>query len=274
MKNIIERICDDLTPLFKQMFVGRIAIGIAGSVGKGKIDKHSDVDFRLYYDEWINDKEKLKDVKKAFDKIRVDYLEEGIRIDGYFPRLIIDADSQINEWLSGKGKTIEMVWTIWGYHPMTDFVNQFIVYDPDGLIKSWQDKLKCYPDELKFNLINKHMNSALYWRDDYHYHSKVKRGDVVYAVGIASKVLHNLIQVLFALNNVYYVGDGKNVEYLRDFKLIPKGFINKIQKVLLPGDDYDCIITQRELLITMINDVEALLSAKGYDRINKIQPHS
>lgn len=271
--NMIERVCDSFVPLFKQMFVGRVAIGIAGSVGKGRIDKYSDIDFRLYFDKWV-DGDKLKKLNKAIVDAIAEYAKEEVKVDGYFPREIAYINKTVDEWQSGKGVTPSLIWTIWGYHPMTDLINQYIVYDSDGLIKGWQDKLEKYTDELKFAVIDKHMLSAFYWRDDYHYFNKVQRGDVVYAVGIASKVVHNLIQVLFAVNEVYYVGDGKNVEYLRDFKLIPKGFIDKIQKVLLPGDDYDCIITQRELLITMINDAEALLSANGYDRTNKIRPHS
>jgi len=108
-------------------------------------------------------------------------------------------------------------------------------------------------------VIKKHLDSALYWRRDYHYENKVKRQDVLFCIGLASLLVHDLVQILFALNHAYYSGDGWNLAYLANFKLTPPGFADACTDILLVKDP-SVLQHQREQLCQLIDQVEALVS--------------
>ena len=130
--------------------------------------------------------------------------ERGINIDGVWRRTVGEIDSALDGWLSGEITPVNLVWTIWGYHILTDINNQFAIEDPYQIIGDWKERLSVYPPALKQAILGKYAASLRYWRSDYHYAHKVERGDVVFLAGMASKLVHESIQILFALNETYF----------------------------------------------------------------------
>ena len=179
-------------------------------------------------------------------------------MDDFWPRTISLVDEELDKWLAGELHSMEVVWSIWGYHLPADIANQYVVADPCGIIAGWKERLTTYPTALKKAIIDKHLGSLLYWRDDYHYSNKVVRGDVVFLAGLSARLVHDIVQVLFALNEVYFVGDGSNLDYARKFTTIPDRFADRVMEILYPPLVDGMFEKQRQTIVDLINDVETL----------------
>lgn len=255
----IQVVIDDILPQLRALGAGRCAVSIGGSYGRGNYDDRSDLDFRLFCDaippasdEYTRKVEQLAETIRGWE-------ERGITIDKYWVRIIKEVDDQLDQWCAGTIDPWDTVWTIWGYHPLTDIYHQHIIDDPCGIIAGWQASLRTYPPALKQALLAKHLRSIRYWRKDYHFQSKVQRQDVVFLVGLTSKLIHELIQILFALNETYYVGDGNNLAYVQKLPHIPENFAAKVEAILMLQPADDSLMQQNQCLFDLIDEVEALI---------------
>jgi NifB/MoaA-like Fe-S oxidoreductase len=74
------------------------------------------------------------------------------------------------------------------------------------------------------------------------------KGDIYNTVGCLTRVVSNLTQVLFALNERYFLSDKKVMDLIARFPLLPEGYIQKISHILAcPGS------TAKELTETVSN---------------------
>lgn len=255
-----ERIVSESLPLIRELARGRYAIAVSGSRGKGLADALSDVDFRLYR-EAAPPAVELTERQSAFQSFVVNWRRRGIEIDGCWIRPIEEIDRQLGASLVGYPETEPIVWTVWGYHLLTDIRNQQILEDPHGILAGWQDRLQVYPPALKRAVIDRHWQSLTYWRDDYHYRNKVTRGDAVFLASLAARLVHDLIQTVFALNDTYYPGDGDNARWTSTFAIKPVRFEERIDAALYPVPGPTIYGRQRATLVELIDDVAALTRA-------------
>lgn len=245
----------DVLPLLRHYDTGRFALTVAGSTSKGTADSLSDIDFRFYSDKrrpkpdasWDREWDRLFDRWKA----------RGVVLDELWFRTVEDIDNTIDRWLSGTVVPDEMLWTVWGYYPLTDFSRQLAVVDPDDLVAGWRARLEPYPDAVRHATIKRHIAPLRYWRGDYHYANKATRGDAVFLAGLSADLVHHLIQVLCAINRAYFPGDGNNLIIASQFESLPVDFADRVTAALYPTAGYE---KQREILVELVDDVETLLS--------------
>ena len=159
---------------------------------------------------------------------------------------------------------IHPVWTVWGYQLLPDLYHQQLLEDPHAIVAGWKTRLALYPSPLQKALLDKHLGSLRYWRHDYHYANKAQRQDVVFLAGLSVKLVHDIIQVLFALNETYYVGDGYNLAYLARLPLQPPDLANRLQAILYPPVSAAMFVEQRNGLLALIEEVDQLATARGY----------
>jgi hypothetical protein len=256
-----QAVIDECVPLLKKMAIGRCAVTVGGSRGKGINDNLSDIDFRLFCDDVIGDSGVYETEEwNAFSQVVDKWRAQGVYIDHCWIRKIGDIDAQVEAWLSGSVQPVEIAWTLWGYHLLTDLTNQVIIDDPSGVVALWQAQLTPYPQALQQSIIQKHMKSLNYWRSDYHYQNKVRRGDVVFLAGIAARLVHDMIQVLFAINETYYVGDGKNLHYVSTFAIKPENFAEQVNAILYPPQEADTLTKQYDAIMILIDEVVLLVA--------------
>jgi hypothetical protein len=151
-------------------------------------------------------------------------------------------------------------WTIWGYHILTDINNQFIIEDPYHIIGAWKAHLSVYPPALKQAVLEKYAASLRYWRSDYHYAHKVEQGDMVFLAGMSTKLVHEMIEILFALNETYFVGDGANLVFVEEFRIVPADFAARVREILYPRTP-DPLRGQYSALTALIDDVLGLVES-------------
>jgi hypothetical protein len=254
----VREVVADLLPHFEGMVDGRHAVALGGSFGKNAADSRSDLDFRLFYDRLSPDEARLG-VRRAQIMARIEaWTRRGVRVDGYWPRRIADIEAALEGQLAGDLPQA-MVWSVWGYHLLTDLSSLLVVSDPWGVIRAWGERLAVFPPPLKAALIERHAKTLSYWRRDYHYESKAERGDPVFCHGVATTLIHAVFQILFALNEVYYVGDGRNLECARAFRILPRDFERRVRAALFTADGGGALRRQREALVALADDVLALL---------------
>ena len=257
----IQPVLDQLLPIVRSFAVGRYAVAISGSYGKGTPDSRADIDLRLYADElsapFAAMGEAIRPVKEAWS-------QQGVKIDDFWPRKISDVEAALDNWLAGKPQVIHPVWTVWGYQLLPDLYHQQLLEDPHAIVAGWKTRLALYPSPLQKALLDKHLGSLRYWRHDYHYANKAQRQDVVFLAGLSVKLVHDIIQVLFALNETYYVGDGYNLAYLARLPLQPPDLANRLQAILYPPVSAAMFVEQRNGLLALIEEVDQLATARGY----------
>ena len=214
---VVDEVIEEMLPIMRNLFEGEYAVAIAGSHGKKKSDSLSDIDLRTYYNTWNSNADELSYANKTLDEIIAKWDKKGVKIDGFWPRSISEISNGLDKILSGKEIVPpHCVWTIWGYHLATDIQNNSIIEDPYNVISEWQRKLSLFPEVMRRAIIQRYHSSLDYWIKDYHYENKVVRGDVLFCLGLANRLINHMIQILVALNRVYYCGDGWNLEYMKN----------------------------------------------------------
>jgi hypothetical protein len=266
LMNTTQEIINECLPLIRPLAIGRYAISIGGSHGKKLFDEKSDIDFRLFCDEMlggigITETDEWKSFSKVVDRWR----EKGINIDHCWIRTVKEIDDQLEPWFAGQVPRVDLVWTLWGYHLLTDLANQVILEDPNGLITGWQARLTPYPQVIQGAIIKKHAESLNYWKVDYHYRNKVERGDSVFLASMAARLVNDMMQVLFALNQTYYCGDGNNLRYTSKFSIKPLNFEERIYGILYPSQVEDPFREQYRAIIDLIDDVLFLVNKTNQD---------
>jgi len=257
----IQPVIDQCLPIIRSFAVGRYAVAIGGSYGKGTYDSSSDIDFRLYADDIPAT---FAEMGEAIRGPKEEWGRKGIRIDDFWPRKISDIETALGKWFEGNIQPDHHVWTVWGYHLLPDLYYQQPIQDPFSIVADWKTRLSVYPPTLKNAVLSKHLGSLRYWRNDYHYASKVQRQDVVFLAGLSVKLVHDIIQVLFALNETYYAGDGQNLDYVARFAHQPPDAVERIRKCLYPLPTESVFVNQRTTLLELIDDVERLAASLGY----------
>jgi hypothetical protein len=256
----VNAIIEEFIPICKKLAgEQRYAMSVGGSLGKGTWDDRSDVDFRLFTDQALEWTDKRPDLWVDYFAAIERWKERGINIDGVWCRTVGEIDAALDAWIKGEAKPVDLIWTIWGYHVLTDVNNQFMIEDPYQIIAGWKARLSVYSPALKNAILAKNLESLRYWRSDYHYAHKVERGDMVFLAGMTSKLVHEIIEILFALNETYYPGDGSNLRFVEKFKIVPADFSARVRLVLYPGSA-DVFTDQYTALADLIDETIALAS--------------
>ena len=115
------------------------------------------------------------------------------------------------------------------------------LYDPDHALRRLKERLVPYPPRLKRAIINR-----LLWGCEFdltHAKSFAQRGDVYNAAGCLTRIACQLVQVLYALNEQYFVNDKGALDEIERFSLRPDRFASILTRVLAcPGATSDELV--------------------------------
>jgi Nucleotidyltransferase domain/Domain of unknown function (DUF4037) len=104
------------------------------------------------------------------------------------------------------------------------------LYDPDGELAALRAQTAQYPRPLKLVLVEKYL-----WEAHFALETSRKsagRGDVFYVSGCAFRCVACLVQVLFALNERYFVNEKRSVKAVSGFPSRPSDFEEIVEDVL------------------------------------------
>lgn len=253
---------DDLLPIVRRLARGEYAVSVGGSIGKGTSDARSDVDLRLFCEDRAPKREFDLAWSELIEKIAY-WRTKDIEVDECWVRRTGDIEQALKEWVGGTAEPVDLVWTLWGYYLPTDIYNQYPIEDEHGVLTRLQALLTPYPPALKQAIVRRHSRSLRYWSRDYHYRNKVHRGDVVFLASITPRLVHDMLQILYAVGETYYPGDGKNLELLPENIQVPTGFRERVRTALYPGSDSQAFERQWETISSLAEEVLATADASG-----------
>ena len=105
-----------------------------------------------------------------------------------------------------------------------------VLYDPDGVIQELKSKVAHYPQPLKSRIIN-----GFLWDAEFTLEVAKKpsaRGDVYFVAGCLTRIASDLVQVLYALNETFFISDKRMYRDEQTFKIKPDSFSERINNIL------------------------------------------
>jgi hypothetical protein len=269
----------ELVPLLRSFCKGDAGIALGGAHAKGASDPESDLDLYVFSRQILpKAKRDLLCMKfsyiihsitswgddEQFIQGGTDFYVNQQKVEVWF-RHIDYISGIIAECQQGIVRHDWVVWTVMGFFnhcALSDLHNMIPLDDPAGILSGWQASIAQYPPALRQTILRDYLAAAQFWPENFHYISAVRRCDVIYTAGIVQQVIQNLIQVLFAYNEVYFPGEKKLSLALEHLPGLPKDFIRRIQRLLFPesAPDYALLEWQRMELVALVKEVKELVA--------------
>lgn len=286
MTTDITPLVSELLPLLRQFCGegqcddddhGECGIALGGAHAKGVADPQSDLDLYLFAKGVLPGSERARlceqfggiesvtgwDEAPPFVQGGTDFYYKGIKVECWLRNSDYVANV-IAECQAGTVRHSLVTWTVMGFYnycTLSDLNAMAPVDDPVGLLARWKAEVSAYPPKLREAIICTFLRAARFWPENFHYRTAVERGDAIYVAGIVQQVVHNLIQVAFALNRVYFPGDKKLAAALDHLPILPERFAERVQWLLMPGEGASQALfdRQRQELIQLTHQVEQLV---------------
>jgi len=229
---------------------GVTAIVLGGSRARGTHHKNSDIDIGIYYDS--DDSLDIKGLQKVAeaiddnprDNILTNIGEWGVWINGggwltvnnravdLLYRDIKKVSDVINQCLQG-----DLTIDYYPGHPhgfinaiyLSEIALSKVLWDPHGVIAHLKGTTVPFPEKLKIALINKFL-----WEASFSIEAARKgivKQDLSYVSGCLFRSISCVNQVLFALNECYWMNEKGALNIADSFPIGPKDFKNRVNQV-------------------------------------------
>ena len=269
-----EQIISELVEVLKRMADGPCCIALAGAHAKGCADSKSDLDFYMIIKNPAPFLKRLNTIRKAADNITSVYMSKsfdeapyGGSIDFRYQGIPIETtvhtverlSQRVEECLDGKFEVIPQAWTSNGYYSfiyLSELAFVKPLYDPEGILARYQEKAKRYPEKLRKSIIKHFWGRANTWLDNFHYDSAIQRSDILFTAPIVLHTVLDMIQVIFAINRVYFQGDKKLEEALARMEYCPRRLLEHLEFLLSASADGKVLQKQCDLLREIRDDLQ------------------
>ncbi len=242
---IVAQIVDQLARID-----GLLAVALGGSRARGTQRPDSDIDLGLYYrDESpfsIGDVKALAgEISDASDPIVTDFYRWGPWVNGgawltvggqrvdFLYRSLDRLEQVIADCLRGNIESDFYQQPPYGFHSYIYLGELSIcrpLYDPDGLLARLKQRIFSYPQPLQRAVISRFLWGCQF--DLAHAAKLAQQGDVYNAVGCFARVTAQIVQVVYALNDRYFVGDKGALDEIDGFERKPVAFARRLTEVL------------------------------------------
>jgi predicted nucleotidyltransferase len=208
------------------------AIVLGGSYATGHATEISDLDIGIYYHEkYPFDTEEIKKIAKKYaldnTPIVTDFYQWGPWVNGgawmntsagkvdFLYRNIEQVTATIQKSKKGEWENHYEQQPPYGFSSviyLAECQSCIPLYDPENIISQLKKQVSDYPSELKHTIINDSLWSAeftLIQADTYS-----KKHDIFNVAGCLTRAVKNIVSALFAINELYPIGDKKAIEIL------------------------------------------------------------
>jgi hypothetical protein len=278
----IQDVVPELLPLVQQFARGEYAIALGGAHAKGTADDESDVDLYLFAHDVLPGPDRTR-IAAAFSPhiervvswgdhagstgAGTDFRFRGRTVECWL-RAVEHIDRSIADCQQGMVKREFATWTTTGFYNhccLSDLTVMLPIEDPFGIIARWKSAVASYPPKLREAIVRHHLPAAGFWPDNFHYLSAIERQDVIYVTGIVQQVVHNLVQVIFALNETYFPGDKRLDLAIEHLPRQPPRLCERIHALLFPGTPAtrEVLRQQREELRSLLREVRDMAARAG-----------
>jgi predicted nucleotidyltransferase len=105
-----------------------------------------------------------------------------------------------------------------------------VLYDPKQVIAGLKTKVARYSAALQYSIINSYL-----WHAEFSLENATKAAhssNAYYVAGCLTRIASSLVQVLYALNETYFISDKRLHKDIELFSLKPQGFVVRIDRML------------------------------------------
>ena len=258
---------------------GVVGIALGGSLARGTADARSDVDIGIFYrPERPPSLTALDALAKEIDDrhrpgLVTDYGEWGPWING---GAWLQIDGRHVDWLyrdlDRVGRTVEdcragrITCDYQPGHPhgfhnhiyMAEVHFARPLYDPHGVLTELRARTDPYPPALRAAIVDRYLWEAGFALDVAE--SPAERGDTFHVTGCLFRSVACLIQVLFALNERYFVNEKGSLVAVKSFAVQPPRFYEVASEVLAqPGGEAGALragLTRLRELVAEVRELE------------------
>ncbi len=242
---LLQQMVDHLKPVH-----GLRAIVLGGSYASGSQRPDSDIDIGLYYDEnWPLDIHQIRSLASLLNDVPTPTVTDlgewgtwvnggawltigGQRVDLLYRNLDF-VSSTIDDCNAGNVRSDYWQQPAYGFHSFmycTEIAICRSLYDPDQVIERLKAKVAQYSPHLKQAIIKNFLWSARFTLDNTY--KPASRGEVYLVTGCLARTIHCLVQVLYALNETYYLSEKKLQADLDSFSIRPDYFLERVYTLL------------------------------------------
>lgn len=252
------------------------AVVLGGSYATNTQRPDSDIDLGLYYVE--KNPLKIEDVKTVLNKLGVlknsivsDIGEWGKWMDGgvwfiidkqrvdFIYRNIDFVDKTIDECLTGKISTDfyqQPAFGFYSYIYCAETKYSKILYDPNNIVSELKNKVNTYPQPLKIKIVNTFLWDAQFSLS--RAEKAIKINDFIIVAGCYTRIISDLIQVLYALNETYYFSEKKFLKDFTEFKIKPIDFVFDSEKILCHIEESNSLKISYKKMENLVNSMLTL----------------
>ena len=131
------------------------------------------------------------------------------------------------------------------------------LYDPNSIISLLKAKVTTYPQLLKQAIIQQCSWSANFSLENAY--KAAHRGDVYFTTGCVARAISMLVQVLYALNETYFLSEKNLEQHVNVFKILPDNFLNRVKAILSNiGSNAEPLVISVASTNSLLQDVRAL----------------
>ena len=248
-RSLLERLVDQLSRVTN---VSAIVLG--GSYASGTQHEASDMDIGLYYSE--ASPFSIDDIQQVAQNVSVNgtatvtgFYEWGAWVNGgawiHTPQGKVDflyrnADqiqrtiAQAQQGISHHDYDQQPTYGFYSVIYLAETQICIPLHDPELQIAKLKGSVEAYPPKLKQKVITDSL-----WGAEFtliHARGFAAQGDIYNTVGCLTRVVSNITQALFALNERYFLRDKKVMDMVAKFPNLPSGYIQQTNGILArPG---------------------------------------
>lgn len=268
-----ENIINKLTEVLKGITCGAFSIALSGSRAKNMSDNSSDIDLYILVDDLKSYDEIYDIIIKVADSNTpiylltdteatpyggaIDFRCNGIPIEVTIKKFS-KLKQQLDNCIDGKFDIIPQTWTSNGYYTficLSEINYLKPLWESDNFIKNYKEKIECYPEKLRNSIISVFWGRANTWINNFHYESAIKRGDYLFTSPIVLHTVLDIVQIIFALNKVYFTGDKRLESTLSSLPYCPLSLLKNLAFLLQASNDSDRLQTQYDILKSIIEEI-------------------
>ena len=230
-----------------QVVDGISAIVLGGSYARGTQHPDSDIDIGLYYEENAPfDIDQIRQIATASGTATVTgFYEWGAWVNGgawistnhgkidFLYRNVDHVRRVIHNTRKGNLELDFLQQPPFGFPSIIYLAETSIcrpLFDPKGLVASLKALVDPYPPGIKESI-----TQSMLWGCEFTLSAArgfATKGDLYNTVGCLTRALSFLTQVLFALNEIYFISDKKAIETIETFPLKPSDYTASVNRIL------------------------------------------